>query len=412
MLYIFGEYALDTQRHTLQRAGQNIPVRRKVFQALTYLLVHHDRAVSKHELCAHVWPEQFISETALESTIKAVRQAIGDSGREQQRLQTVYGHGYRFIAAVQVHPDVPPGTADEDRPAPSDPVPAPSQAPHNMPFMLPRQGAAEDDDVHWTIPTTAEERLSPRDTISPAEEHKPVTVLCCALAQPTALATRMGPEAMHHLMQAVFTLAQEVVQRYEGTIAQFGGDGFQALFGAAVAQEDHARRAVLAAVDVHQQLDERLAANGQPLGDMPDVCIGLHSGVAVVGRLGDDPRRIYTAVGETTVLASRLQHMAAPGTILLSAATWQLVQDEVQVEPAAAVAVEDSSTPVPVYVFCSMARRRGVTSLGGRGRWRSCRRAWRGCKMGVGRSSALPGSPASGSHACSTNSAIAWPTRP
>src|SRR5262249_55107480 len=88
MLYIFGEYALDTQRHTLQRAGQNIPVRRKVFQALTYLLVHHDRVVSKHELCAHVWPEQFISETALESTIKAVRQAIGDSGRGQQRLQT------------------------------------------------------------------------------------------------------------------------------------------------------------------------------------------------------------------------------------------------------------------------------------------------------------------------------------
>src|SRR5262249_11106838 len=192
MLYIFGEYALDTQRHTLQRAGQNIPVRRKVFQALTYLLVHHDRAVPKHELCEHVWPAQFISETTLESTIKAVRQAIGDSGRGQQRLQTLYGHGYRFIAAVQVHPDAPSGAVDEGKPAPPAPVSAPSQAPHDMPFILPMPGAAEDDDGHWTIPTTTEEGLPPRDTILPAEEHKPVTVLCCALAQPTDLATRVG----------------------------------------------------------------------------------------------------------------------------------------------------------------------------------------------------------------------------
>jgi DNA-binding winged helix-turn-helix (wHTH) protein len=112
MIYVFGECVLDTQRHTLRRAGQGIPVRRKAFQALTYLLLHRERVVSKQELCAQIWREQFISDATLESTIKAVRQAIGDSGREQQLIQTVYGHGYRFIAVVQEHADPPPPPAD------------------------------------------------------------------------------------------------------------------------------------------------------------------------------------------------------------------------------------------------------------------------------------------------------------
>jgi DNA-binding winged helix-turn-helix (wHTH) protein len=104
-------------------------VRRKVFQTLTYLLAHHDRAVSKQELCEQLWPEQFISEAALESTIRAVRQAIGDSGRGQQCIQTVYGYGYRFIAAVQVHPDAPTGAAEEGQAAPATP-----------PLSVPRAG--------------------------------------------------------------------------------------------------------------------------------------------------------------------------------------------------------------------------------------------------------------------------------
>src|SRR4030095_12063259 len=88
-------------------------LRRKVFQALTYLLAQGDRVVSKQELCEQLWPQQFISEAALESTIKAVRQAIGDSGRAQRLLQTVYGQGYRFVAAVMTEDQTPPA-----RPAP------------------------------------------------------------------------------------------------------------------------------------------------------------------------------------------------------------------------------------------------------------------------------------------------------
>src|SRR5262249_2892493 len=150
MIYVFGECVLDTQRHTLRRAGQAMPVRRKVFQALTYLLAHPDRAVSKDELCEQLWPAQFISEAALKSTIKAVRQAMGDSGRGQQLLQTVYGHGYRFIVAVQARPDASPGTADEaDR----------------------------------ALPVSAEARPAPPNTTPAVGEWKLVTVLCCGLAE-------------------------------------------------------------------------------------------------------------------------------------------------------------------------------------------------------------------------------------
>src|SRR2546430_15198468 len=109
MLSVFGECVLDTQRHELCRAGRVSRLRYKVFQVLIYLLAHADRVISKQELREQVWPQQFISDAALESTIKAVRQAIGDSGRGQQLIQTVYGQGYRFLAAVEVHPRDPPG---------------------------------------------------------------------------------------------------------------------------------------------------------------------------------------------------------------------------------------------------------------------------------------------------------------
>src|SRR5881628_877033 len=111
VIYVFGEWTLDTQRYELSRAGCVRRLRRKAFQVLTYLLAHPDRVVAKQELCEQVWPQQFISDAALESTIKAVRQAIGDSGRGQRLIQTVYGQGYRFVAAVTTVDSGPPARA-------------------------------------------------------------------------------------------------------------------------------------------------------------------------------------------------------------------------------------------------------------------------------------------------------------
>jgi DNA-binding winged helix-turn-helix (wHTH) protein len=84
-----------------------VRLRAKAFQVLCYVLAHRDRTVLKSELYAQVWPQSFISEATLESTLRAVRQAIGDSGRAQQLIQTVYGYGYRFVGAVEELADFP-----------------------------------------------------------------------------------------------------------------------------------------------------------------------------------------------------------------------------------------------------------------------------------------------------------------
>ena len=117
------------------------------------------------------------------------------------------------------------------------------------------------------------------------------------------------------------------MQRYGGTLLQVSGEGFLALFGAPVAQEDHARRAVLAALELRQRLRVPEALRGQPHGVA--VRLGLHTGPVVVGPLVHDPQRPYTAVGDTLALATRLQQQAAPDTVLVSAATYALVQAEV-----------------------------------------------------------------------------------
>jgi DNA-binding winged helix-turn-helix (wHTH) protein len=126
MRYVFGEWSLDTQRAELSRAGDVRRLRRKVCQVLAYLLAQADRVVSKQELCEQVWPQQFISDTALESTIKAVRQALGDNGRDQHLIQTVYGQGYCCVAAVTTGAPPPRVAARGSTPPPGNALPGPA----------------------------------------------------------------------------------------------------------------------------------------------------------------------------------------------------------------------------------------------------------------------------------------------
>src|SRR2546426_12805828 len=127
-------------------------------------------------------------------------------------------------------------------------------------------------------------------------ERKQVTVLFCDLANSTALAVRLGPETMHSLLGRFFEYALEEVHRYEGTINQFLGDGFMALFGAPLAHEDHARRAVLAALALQRTLQE--ADVGKPYGVECAFRIGLNSGLVVVDSIGDNLRMDYSAIGD------------------------------------------------------------------------------------------------------------------
>src|SRR5712692_7758531 len=138
-------------------------------------------------------------------------------------------------------------------------------------------------------------------------ERKQVTVLFVDIVDSSRLAQRLDPEVMHHLMDRALRFMADAVHRYEGTVNQFLGDGLMALFGAPLALEDHAFRAVQAALTIRETVggySEQLKHEG---GVEVRLRLGLNSGLVVVGRIGDDLRMDYTAIGDTTHLAARMQ---------------------------------------------------------------------------------------------------------
>src|SRR5207237_2633200 len=192
--------------------------------------------------------------------------------------------------------------------------------------------------VAYTPKHLAERILTSRGALE--GERKQVTVLFCDIANSTPLAERVGPERMHALLNGFFELAMGEVHKLEGTINQFLGDGFMALFGAPLAHEDDARRAVLAAVQIRRALKDRASYAGLGGGAELAVRMGLNTGLVVVGSIGDNLRMDYTAVGDTTNVAARLQHAAEPGEILVSEATARPVRRQVRLLSAGALGVK------------------------------------------------------------------------
>jgi class 3 adenylate cyclase len=203
----------------------------------------------------------------------------------------------------------------------------------------------EREPLSYTPRHLAEKILTSRSALE--GERKQVTVLFCDLANSTAMAAHLGPDHMHAMLNRFFDLALDAVHRLEGTINQFLGDGFMALFGAPIAHEDHARRAVLAALALQQTLHDQHAVLGEPYGVTCQFRMGLNSGLVVVGSIGDNLRMDYSAVGDTTNLAARLQQLAEPDTILLSDSTQRLVQGAVRLQalPPAQVKGKNGGEP-------------------------------------------------------------------
>jgi class 3 adenylate cyclase len=189
-------------------------------------------------------------------------------------------------------------------------------------------------------------------------ERKQVTVLFCDLAGSTTIAEQLGADTMHEVLQRFFELALAEVHRYEGTVNQFLGDGLMALFGAPVAHEDHARRAVLAALGIQRAIAEHRADfHGTELR----LRVGLNTGPVVVGKIGDNLRMDYTAVGDTTNLASRVQGLAEPGWAYVTAATHELVADGFDWEPLGERRVKGRQEAVTVYRTAGHRREAGAT---------------------------------------------------
>ncbi|HEX3294537.1 MAG TPA: AAA family ATPase [Solirubrobacterales bacterium] len=190
-------------------------------------------------------------------------------------------------------------------------------------------------------------------------ERKQVTVLFVDVADSSLLAQRIDVESLHRLMGEVLQLVAEAVHRYEGTVNQYLGDGLMALFGAPFAVEDHPLRAVQAALAIQETIRGYGAQVRRDHGVELRLRVGLNTGSVVVGRIGDDLRMDYTAVGNTTHIAFRMQVLAEPGAILMAEETHRFVEGYVFCESLGPVAIKGQREQVTAY------------RISGRRRWRS-----------------------------------------
>jgi len=208
-------------------------------------------------------------------------------------------------------------------------------------------------------------------------EHKLVTVLFADVANYTSISEKLDPEEAHHIMDGCFKVLMDEIHKYEGTIDKFTGDGVMALFGAPVAHEDHAQRACYAALAMQRAIKEYSEKIERVYGIELKMRIGLNSGPVVVGAVGNDLRMDYTALGDTTNLASRMQSTASPGTVLVSTDTQKLAKDFFKFDPLGKVNVKGKKEPLTTYELIEAgavdtrieaAVHKGLTQFAGRRR--------------------------------------------
>src|ERR1700732_4520007 len=192
-------------------------------------------------------------------------------------------------------------------------------------------------------------------------EMKQVTVLFCDIVGSTPLTERLGGEGGRALPRPVSGRQPCRGSSLRRQAPQFLGDGFMAVFGAPVTQEDHVQRALLAALGIQRALTgtgDPLAAAGVKL-NLP-VRIGIHTGSVVFGPIADGLPMDDTIIGDTANLAARLQQAAEPATILLSEATYRLAQSYVRVEPVGPLLLKGKSDPVSAFRLLEVSQARAA----------------------------------------------------
>jgi predicted ATPase/class 3 adenylate cyclase len=209
----------------------------------------------------------------------------------------------------------------------------------------------------YTPPYLAEKILTSRSALE--GERKQVTVLFADLKGSTELIRDLDPEAAQRLLDPALQHMMDAVHRFEGTVNQVLGDGIMALFGAPVAHEDHAVRACYAALAMQAAIRRYAEEVRRSYGLEMQARVGLNSGEVVVRAIGNDLHMDYSAVGQTTHLAARMEQLATPGSIRLTAATLRLAEGLVQVNALGPVPVRGLTEPIEVFELVGASAIRG-----------------------------------------------------
>jgi class 3 adenylate cyclase/tetratricopeptide (TPR) repeat protein len=256
----------------------------------------------------------------------------------------------------------------------------------------------------YTPKHLAEKILTSRSALE--GERKQVTVLFADLKGSLELLADRDPEEARKLLDPVLERMMEAVHLYEGTVNQVMGDGIMALFGAPVAHEDHAVRACYAALRMQELVKGYAEQAFRAHGVTVRIRVGLNSGEVVVRSIRSDLRMDYSAVGQTTHLAARMEQLAPPGAIWITAETLRLAENFVQVQPLGPVPVQGLDAPVEVFDVVAAgqvrtrfqaAALRGLSRFVGRdAEMEQLRAAFEGVRRGHGEVVAVVGEPGVG----------------
>ena len=259
----------------------------------------------------------------------------------------------------------------------------------------------------------------PSTGVSPGE-HKLVTLLYATL--PPALGTGLDLDALYERLHGVETFIRGTVEPYGGVLQHLAPDRVAILFGAPIAYEDHAQRAVLAAWALGQQWPAHAAALGQASEAGSALRMGVHTGLVVVETAGASPAVPTTVVGDVPTVAAALAQRAMPGTILVSAATARLVEAVGHLEALPPLAVAGQSDLVAAYRVVALGPPPSLQAQRGERGWSplpDARQNWRFCTVAGRRRSrdtarwwGLWGSRGSARRACSGSSASTWRRMP
>ncbi|HZR82992.1 MAG TPA: adenylate/guanylate cyclase domain-containing protein [Candidatus Binatia bacterium] len=231
----------------------------------------------------------------------------------------------------------PPGTASPPAPAGTSAAGASAPAMGGRLETLARQ-----------MPDALADKLRATAGAS-AGERKRATVMFLDLVGSTGIAAELDPEEYRELLERYLEICFREIYRFEGIVNQLAGDGMMALFGAPIAHEDAPERAVRAAVGIRDALVRFNAEAGGERGFELRTRFGINTGTVVVGAVGNDLKMDYTAIGDTTNVAARLEAVASPGAILVSDATARLVRHRFELRALEPLKVKGKSEPVIAY---------------------------------------------------------------
>ncbi|MGH6712300.1 MAG: AAA family ATPase [Bradyrhizobium sp.] len=287
MIYIFGEYSLDTDRRELRRGFTLVGAEPQTFDLLLYLVQNRERVVSKDDLLAAVWSGRIVSESTLSSQITAVRHAIGDDGERQVLVRTLARKGFRFVGEVREQGDRQGSPAGEAASALQG-----TDGPQGEPNRIGRP------------------------------ERRQLSVMVCNLASVGAISSRQDPEDLLAVTSAYHDRIKAVVAEHDGFVSKFLGNEVVVYFGYPRAREDDAERAVRAGLAVIKNVAALKPQSQMP----PQARVAVATGLVVVGDLNEvGISADHAAIGDAVALAARLVSVAEPGSLVISATTHDLI---------------------------------------------------------------------------------------